>query len=520
MTDKKYNLCLSHEGKSKMSSAEVRYRIANFWQYKGKIDQAIKGYRETLNLEPGYVPAQLELGNLLVKQGDMDAAIELYREAMVLNPLEPIFQKKLQALVSTQRLRSEGIPTQFTSEGRLVEQCFTTKKRLLLYADNSGMYGAGQCNHILIRELAKRGFSCTFVQPKASHHLVEERRALGIEQIWIEEDDLYTPGADHQSLWNGSEAERVLASTKPDLIIFSDGCPVSNLAAKQVAGRMEIPYLVIVHCVTPSWAKSFSKYLETLRDAYQKAAGVIAVSKENLSLLRQLFQLPTHQGEVIHNGVPESFFSPVDVSVREKIRREIGVPPNGILCLTVGRMETVKGYQYQMKAIEQLQGSGAWPNLFFSWVGTGSLEPRLRAWVDNLGIQDRIKFLGERTDIPDLLSSADIFILPSIFEGMPLSIAEAMAKGLPIAASGISGIPEELGLTGYLLPDPSKDPVEMVMQLAHVIQLWAANPTTRQQIGSECKKRAEAMFRVDHMLERYLGHIERVLAEGESVQKT
>ena len=500
-----------------MSSAEVRYRMANLWQYKGNIDQAIKGYRETLNLEPTYVPVRLELGNLLVKQGEVDAAIELYQEAMVINPQEPIFQKKLEALVNAQRFSLESIPNQFRPEAPLVEQRSTIKSRLLLYADCPGIYGAGQCNHILIRELAQKGFSCTFVQPKASHHLVEERQGLGIEQMWIEEDDIFTPGGDLQSLWNCSEPERIFASARPDLIIFCDGCPVSNLAAKQVACRLGIPYLVIVHCVTPSWAKKFSKYLGALRDAYQKATRVIAVSEENLSLLHQLFQLPAHQGEVIHNGVHERFFSPKDVSIREKILREIGVPLNGTLCLTVGRMDPVKGYQHQLKAMEKLQMSVIWPNLFFGWVGVGGSEPRLRAWVDKLGFQDRVKFLGERDDISDILNAADMFVLPSHFEGMPLAITEAMAKGLPVAASGISGVPEQLGNTGQLLTDPNKEPEKTISELVQIIQYWAENSNSRRQVGKECKKRAQVMFRADHMLQTYWEHIERMLAEEKSV---
>ena len=113
-----------------------------------------------------------------------------------------------------------------------------------------------------------------------------------------------------------------------------------------------------------------------------------------------------------------------------------------------------------------------------------------------------------------------MFVLPSQFEGMPLSIAEAMAKGLPVAASGISGVPDELGLTGYLLPDPNKDPEGLIAQLIRVVHLWVENPTIRQQIGSECKKRAQVMFKVEPMLETYLGHIEQVLAEGKPVQRT
>ena len=377
------------------------------------------------------------------------------------------------------------------------------------------MYGAGQCNHILIKKLAQTGFLCTFVQPKATHHLVEERRSLGIAQTWIAEDDIYMPGGDHPSLHDETEPEQIFRSIMPDLIIFSDGCPVSNLAAKQVAIRLGIPYLVIVHCVTPSWARQFTKYLEALHRAYQKATEVIAVSHENLSLLHELFHLPPHLGQVIHNGVPKKFFSPLDFSIREKVRQEIGVPKDGILCLTVGRMESVKGYQYQMKAIARLRQSIVWPNLYFAWVGAGILEPRLRAWASQLNVATHIKFLGERQDIADVLNAADMFILPSHFEGMPLAIAEAMAKGLPVAASGISGVPEQLGNTGYLLPDPNTDPEILISQLIQIIHDWAEHTNVRRRIGMGCQQRAEEMFTVNSMFKKYLEHINCVLDKNQ-----
>ena len=496
--------------------AEARYRMANLWQFKGKIQQAMKGYRETLLLSPDYTPARLELGNLLIKQGDIGAAIKLYREAMAMSPKETIFQEKLQCLLNNQTVYGGDDSNEFRATAWPESEGSSRNGRILLYTDSPGVYGAGQCNHLLMTQLAEKGYHCTFAQPKAHHHLIEARQALGIKQVWIEHDDLYDMAGEHRSLWDDAEALKIFANQKPDLIIFSDGCPVSNLAAKAAAGRMGIPYVVVVHCVTASWAIQFSEHLETLHHVYCKAARVVAVSTDNLSLLREWFHLPIYQGEVLHNGVAERFFAPFDISMREQVRQDLGVPLDGVVSLTVGRMETVKGYQYQLRAIERLKKSEVWPRLYFAWAGTGTMEPRLRAWARRLGVEGHIKFLGERDDISDVLNAADMFVLTSQFEGMPLSIAEAMAKGLPVAASGISGIPEELGHTGMLLSDPSKDSDALISQLAETIQSWAANPEIRRTVGRECKKRAEDLFKMEHSFQKYLRHIEQVLVEHKS----
>ena len=124
--------------------------------------------------------------------------------------------------------------------------------------------------------------------------------------------------------------------------------------AKQVATRLGIPYLVVVHCVTASWAKKFAAHLSELPNIYRQAEAVIAVSQENLDLLHQLFGLPDTLGQVVYNGRPKTYFEPFDPSKRQRVRHALDIPDDAIVVFTSGRMEMVKGYQYQLKAIKQL----------------------------------------------------------------------------------------------------------------------------------------------------------------------
>lgn len=496
---------------SKPKSAQVQYKLATVWHAKGNLDQAISGYRAAISLQPDYVPAHLELGNLLCQQGKLDEAIDVYRRAIALNPTEPSFPQKLadvlaqkDAKIAAAQNTSQPIPSyQQTTDNRL--------RHILLYTDCPGIHGVEQCNQLLMLSLVEAGYRVTCAQSKADHFLIHERHQAGIQHLWLDDDDVYDIQNGAKALTNYDEAEQTFNIARPDLIIFSDGCPVSSLAAKQVAARLGIPYLVVVHCVTASWAKRFAAHLSKLPEVYRRAEAVIAVSQENLDLLRRLFGLPDPVGRVVYNGRPNTYFEPVDLAIRRRLRHALNIPDDAIVVFTSGRMELVKGYQYQLKAIKQLKERSVWPQLYFMWAGTGTLESQLRAVIAQLEAEDHVKFLGQRSDVPDLLNAADIFVLTSQFEGMPLSVMEGMAKGLAVIATDVSGTGEELGETGKLLPNPIDDPEGTVNGLVSTLELWASDPNLRSIIGQACQQRAERLFSQKRMVKEYLGLIQVLL---------
>jgi glycosyltransferase involved in cell wall biosynthesis len=383
--------------------------------------------------------------------------------------------------------------------------------RILFYSDCPEIYGAAQCNHALMCGLVASGYTVTCAQSAASHHLIQHRNRLGIQHLWLEDDNLYHPTKPARAFSNTAEAQRIFERAKPDLIIFGDGSPFSSLEAKQVAARLEIPYITLIHCVALDWAQKFASYLDRLPYLYEKARAVITVARENLELLRQQFKLPQNRGQVIYNGRPAQYFTEQNLEARDRLRQELNIPTEAVVCLTTARMENVKGYQYQLSAIQQLQDSEIWQQLYFIWVGTGTLLPRLQAVANELGVSEHIKFLGERSDIPDLLDAADIFILPSQFEGMPLAIMEAMAKGKPVIATAVSGIPEELGDTGKRLSDPNIAPQATIQELAATLQTWVGDVTLRHAIGQAGKERAKMLFTEERTIENYVTLIESTL---------
>lgn len=377
-------------------------------------------------------------------------------------------------------------------------------RHIFLCTEDPGVGGVAQYNYSLLNGLSARGYQVTYVQNKALKDLFKQEKLLNISQIWIDNANL-------------EDFIQILSNvtSKPDLIICSNSNPFSNFAIKQVAIQLRIPYIVVEGLVEPYLAERFATYLDELSYHYNHAKSVIAVSHENLNLLHHLFKLPQDRGQVIYYGRPPEYFKPKDLAVRDRLRQELSIPSDAVVCFTAARIETRKGYQYQLEAIKQLIHSPVWSQLYFVWVGGGIFEPQLETYlkqsVEQLGITETVKFLGQCSNISDWLNIADIFVFPSQLEGMPICVMEAMAKGLPIIATAISGIPEELGDTGRLLPDPKINPQATIDELIRAIQDWAVNPELCDEVGQVCKQRAEEMFKEERMIDETVLAIEQAL---------
>ncbi len=376
-------------------------------------------------------------------------------------------------------------------------------QHILLSTEDPGVGGVAQYNHSLLCGLVKLGYRVTCLQPQPfNNRSITYQKQLGIQHLWLDEKTV-------QNL------SRILTKpgNKPDLIVCSNTNPFANLPIKQIAIQLSIPYIVVEGLVEPHLANHHAAYLNELSHQYIKAKSVIAVSFDNLNLLHSLFRLPKSQGQVIYYGRPSEYFTACDLSVRENLRQALSIPSDAVVCFTAARIENRKGYQYQLEAIKQLIGRAVWTQLYFVWAGAGIFDPQLETELKEaiglLGINKKVIFLGQRSDVSDWLNAADIFVFPSLLEGMPLCVMEAMAKGLPVIASAVSGIPEELGETGKLLTDPKLDPQATVRELVTTIENWVINPQLRQSIGQACKKRAEALFREERMIKETVEIIEQ-----------
>jgi len=155
---------------------------------------------------------------------------------------------------------------------------------------------------------------------------------------------------------------------------------------------------------------------------------------------------PFTKVKVLYNGIGEVFFSPSHK--REEMRRNLGIATDAFVVITVGSLTEKKGQQYLIDACKRV------PNAHLLVVGDGYLRFELEKHAS-----DHIRFLGARSDIRDLYAASDVFVLPSLWEGMPNAMLEALASGLPVVATDVGGVSEivENDKNGFLVPARDSD---------------------------------------------------------------
>ncbi|VAX11605.1 hypothetical protein MNBD_GAMMA26-6 [hydrothermal vent metagenome] len=146
-----------------------------------------------------------------------------------------------------------------------------------------------------------------------------------------------------------------------------------------------------------------------------------------------------------------------------QFRQSLGISDKATIVTTVGRLDKQKGHTYLIDAAQQLIDD--YPALIFLLVGEGELKEKLMDQVQSLQLSNNFIFLGNRNDVPDILAMSDLFVLPSIYEGIPLVILEAMAAGLPVVATDIAGTRElvESGVDGLLAKTESPKDIARTM---------------------------------------------------------
>jgi glycosyltransferase involved in cell wall biosynthesis len=218
--------------------------------------------------------------------------------------------------------------------------------------------------------------------------------------------------------------------------------------------------------------------------------GYTAVSENVARQMSRKLRWPARKFRVIRNSIPQAALehTPQDCSSRptsENKRRPV--------VLTVARLDEQKGHCYLLEAAAQL------PEVDFALAGDGTLRASLEAQARSLGLAQRVQFLGHRTDIPDLLASCDVFVLPSLYEGLPLSILEAMAACKPVIATQIGGTDEAViaGETGLLVPPANP------AALAEAIRTILAHPELARRLATSGRRRVQQEFSENRMIRQF-----------------
>ena len=228
----------------------------------------------------------------------------------------------------------------------------------------------------------------------------------------------------------------------------------------------------------------------------------ITVSEDLRDWLINDVGIPALKVATIHNGVDTERFAPErkkqDVSgARNALRASLDVPIDAILIGAVGRLDPVKDHRALIQAFAPLSHADLPARLVI--VGEGPMRTVLEAEISALRLTERVRLLGERQDIPELLKTLDIFVLPSMAEGISNTLLEAMASGLPVIATRVGGNPElvEHGKNGWLVRTGDTS------ELTQALKTYVADAALRRLHGSCGRQRAEQYFSLDRMAAGY-----------------
>jgi glycosyltransferase involved in cell wall biosynthesis len=219
----------------------------------------------------------------------------------------------------------------------------------------------------------------------------------------------------------------------------------------------------------------------------------ITVSEINRHYLRCIHHVDDYKIRVIHNGIDTAEFSlSASVKQRESMRLRLRLHSSDLAFGIVGRLTRQKGHTYALEAFSQI--SSRFPNAKLVIVGSGELEHDLRQFASELNLANQVTFAGFLNDMPSVYAAIDILVMPSLFEGLPFSLIEAMSMGRPVIASAVNGIPEIVknGRNGILIPPRSSQ------ALAEAIKDICGNQTLLLDMG----KAAAHTVRTDFSIER------------------
>ena len=202
---------------------------------------------------------------------------------------------------------------------------------------------------------------------------------------------------------------------------------------------------------------------------------------------------------LIHNGIDLEPFHSRDESEREKIRERYGLPYDEQVITCIANLRPPKGHEYLIRALRELEEEGM--GFVALLVGDGPLREELEGLVRELGLEDKVRFLGfrDREEIPEILVVTDVFVLPSLVEGLPTAVIEAMAAGCPVVATAVAGTPEVVvdGETGFLVPP--QDPEA----LARKMKLLLQDQPLRAKMCLAGTKRVREHFSLEKMVREH-----------------
>jgi glycosyltransferase involved in cell wall biosynthesis len=261
---------------------------------------------------------------------------------------------------------------------------------------------------------------------------------------------------------------------------------------------------VVLHKQRHRWSPREWLLRAGIRTAFPRADRLIAVSEEVAHALQVYTGIPRERITTILNGVdPERFRFQQD---QRELRRRLDVPTDRPLVVSVGRLTRQKGYPHLLAALALIPPPERPLTLI---AGDGPDRHDLELQAKALQLVPDVRFLGNRHDVPALLAAADVFVMASLWEGIPLALLEAMASGLPSVVTAVGGNLEviEDGGSGFIVPAADE------LALAEALRRLLREPEQRQRLGQAARERFRRHFSLQRFVEAHERLYEAMLAE-------
>jgi len=308
-------------------------------------------------------------------------------------------------------------------------------------------------------------------------------------------------------MWSGARLARIIRSRRIRLVHTNTTAVIPGAVVARLTGRPHVWHShemvsspAVVRRLTARLAPALSDVVVVVSDAVRQH-----ILSDN----------PTARNiRVIHNGIDVERFAAA--SGRERVRHELGFSDADVVVCTIARVSRGKGQGYLLDAAAR--AAREHPELKYLLVGdafTGQehLVDELRAHVEELGLQDRVRLEGYRSDAQALLAASDICVLPStLADSFPTVVLEGMAAGRPVIATNWGGAKEMIleGETGYVVP--TDDPEAFAARLGSL----ASSPDLRRAMGETGLARVRSEFTVERMARDFWALMEEVLAGAPS----
>lgn len=365
---------------------------------------------------------------------------------------------------------------------------------VFFYTDSRVLGGAENAMFMLLGSLDRAAWEPTLLLEDApeTEPLAERAAALGVPVRRIAPMPLGLKGASRVPAFS-----RFLRRERPDVFHAHMSSPVAckwGLAAAVLARVPAVLGTVQVGAYEPPDRSAYWQ----LRELARRVDRYLAVSREIAAELVDRLGWPVEKVEVVYNAVD---VERVAVAAPPGLREQLGGNETLPLVLTPARLDDQKGHDTLLEAAAEV------PEATFVLAGEGPKRAELEARVAQLGLGERVRFLGRREDVPALLAACDVFCLPSLYEGSSLAVLEAMAAGIPVVSSAIGGTEEliEDGRSGLLVAPGDAE------GLAAALRRLLGDADLRRRLAAKGRERVDQGLTREQNAERITGVYDELL---------